>query len=153
MQTAHDNIVSLSSSLPAWLESGHAGFLRRIAAQVKARCGTDGYIDTMRREVCFAYHNGGDVRIAFSWPLKPHWQQSGGWNRFESTNGTDVSVDDICYAINLGKVDPERKKLWETERKRSALSAERERSDRVAREGLEAAAKSIERAGRKVVSA
>lgn len=114
MQSRWDNLVSLSAPAPAWMPGPALDRLRAVAAEVYSRTGCGTWIDVWRKEACFGYHAGGDTQIAWTVPLFRNGCTSAP-NRFEITEPrhNDLSVDDICWVIQIGRADPAKKRRWE----------------------------------------
>lgn len=155
MDTKHSNLVHVSlSSHPAWLSPHHAGLIRSVCANVKGRTGCEGYIDIHRRELCWGYHNQGDPAIVYSWPIFRHFFSSTP-NRFEMSTDDclDISVDDVCYAIQMARVSPERKELWGRYKSQQRESSRINRMGNIIHDGVRDASKDQEFRSRRPVSA
>lgn len=152
MDTKHSNLIHVSGTLPAWVDSAHAGNLRRLRDAVHSRTFCEVYIDRGTREVVFGYHNEGDVRPVYTWPLFRHYHSSIP-NKFEASNDFEIGVDDVCYVIQLARVDPARKSVWEKHRKTSTESARQNRMGSIIQDGIAKASKDQERTRRKPVTA
>lgn len=153
MDTRHPNLKHVSeTSLPAWVTPAHAGRLRDVCAAVRSRTGCDTYLDIERKEVVFGYHNEGDVRPVYAWPAMVNYHGST-YNRFESSGGCDISVDDIVYVIQIAKVDPERKAVWERDRRTAMESERRNRMGSIIGEGVRDAGRELEKKNRNAVTA
>ena len=153
MDTKHPNLVHVSEkSLPAWVSPAHAGRLRQVQRDVAARCGVETYIDIPRREVVWGYHNGGEVDCVYTWPVFRHYHGFT-FNKFEASTGFDISVDDICYVIQLARTDPARKRVWEQHRRTMMESERRNRMGNLIHDAVQNASKEQDRKRRQPVTA
>lgn len=144
LTSKYDNLVPIDAALPEPV-AFCAPRLRRVAEAVRRRCGVDAWVDRWRHDLCFGHQNGGDTRVVFSWPVFKHFVSQTPC-RFEITDGDDISIEDICYAIQIGRVDPARKAQWLRSIRESADNDKRERHQRTAHESVRAHSKDAARA-------
>lgn len=103
------NMRPVADRHPDWVGSRQSARLRRIGREVKNRTGASMWVDLFRRHVAIGYERpDGDIGIAMSMPVE---------HRFDPALN-QMGVDDICYALQLAKVDPEKKRRWVAQREK-----------------------------------
>ena len=125
----------IASLQPHWLAGNHLDRVRRVCSAVRRRTGADAWVDVRWAQVCFGYEKAGDVSIALSCELFKDKAR-----RAPDFLDPALSIwneDNICYLLQIARVDPRRKAHWARMLETSRKSDEANEKQR----GIEDAAK------------
>jgi hypothetical protein len=128
------NITEVPGRRPDYMDPVHYRALAKVAAQVRRRTGAVCIIDLPRAQACFGWPRPSGRRdMVLDVCLFRHRNKSDVPNVFHPVFD-ELSVDDICHALNLARADVRLKERWAAQKATSQAQEEAERSGREAEE-------------------